>query len=201
MASKVVTCRIERTGIKRKPDVAGRYNIPKVVRDKLRLPNDIAYECCIIQTGGQRFIGFLPDIDTEQELRRKICAFLRTYETTMDGKVIACVFNGTKIDGPSATNMAAKLYAGGKDKQLVTSTSQALACVYQAAMEGKKGQLPNIGTNQEFLYSYKVNDESVLLVLSPEKDDFAVSESILKLTAEAIGSIISCYTSNDDGQT
>ena len=115
MASKVVTCRIERTGIKRKPDVAGRYNIPKVVRDKLRLPNDIAYECCIIQTGGQRFIGFLPDIDTEQELRRKICAFLRTYETTMDGKVIACVFNGTKIDGPSATNMAAKLYAGGKD--------------------------------------------------------------------------------------
>ena len=186
MASKVVTCRIERTGIKRKPDVAGRYNIPKVVRDKLRLPNDIAYECCIIQMGGQRFIGFLPDIDTEQELRRKICAFLRTYETTMDGKVIACVFNGTKIDGPSATNMAAKLYAGGKDKQLVTSTSQALAC---------------IGTNQEFLYSYKVNDESVLLVLSPEKDDFAVSESILKLTAEAIGSIISCYTSNDDEQT
>lgn len=197
MASKVVTCRIERTGIKRKPDVAGRYNIPKVVRDKLRLPNDIAYECCIIQTGDQRFIGFLPDVDTEQKLRQKICSFLRTYETTMDGKIIACVFNGNKIDGPSATTMAAKLYAGGKDKQLITSTSQALACVYQVAMEGKKGQLPNIGTNQEFLYSYK----SVLLVLSPEKDDFAVSESILKLTAEAIGSIISCYTSNDDEQT
>ena len=193
MASKVTNCRIERTGYKRQLDNGGRFTVPKKIREQMDITDDMSFECCIIRVGNETIIGFTPDVSASQKQRQKVCTFLRALESTMSDKVVTCVYDGEKMDGPNASVMAAKLYANGKQAQLISSSNQTIGYVYKEAIANGKGETFHVGTNKEFLYGYKINDSSVLMVLSPNKEYVIASDSMFKLAAEAVESILSCF--------
>ena len=177
---------VQRTGIIRSADAAGRLSIPKKIRQDYNITDDMLFECCIIRHQNNLYIAYQPCANQEETRLRRISAYLKTVEGVIGGDNPVCIHDGTKLDGPRTFDFAERIYGKYPTGQEIASANQAIAYVYKEAITNGQGETFHVGSEKEWMYGFRIDDKRILITISKNKEDIISAIPVLRLTALTI---------------